>query len=179
MQPLSNIMAGGLMLAALLLTAPGAAAQCTGDDLAKAVNDAGAALRKLSAENTPRLFDVKAEIVCERGTLYLDGGPGALQVFAPGEAACPDTFVSPTVQGRAVGFDVESINHFIDCVADDTRPDVGFTRFRIARAVVDLPHPDSPTRPYVSPARTEKLTPSTARTRPCRRLKIGPRLNGK
>jgi hypothetical protein len=55
MQPLYNIMAGGLMLAALLLTAPGAAAQCTGDDLAKAVNDAGAALRKLSAENTPRL----------------------------------------------------------------------------------------------------------------------------
>ncbi|MFZ1102671.1 MAG: DUF1134 domain-containing protein [Hyphomicrobiaceae bacterium] len=54
MQPLSNIIAGGLLLAALL-AAPGAAAQCTGDDIAKAVNDAGAALRKLSADNTPRL----------------------------------------------------------------------------------------------------------------------------
>jgi hypothetical protein len=54
MQPLSNIIAGALLLVALL-AAPGAAAQCTGDDLAKAVNDAGAALRKLSADNTPRL----------------------------------------------------------------------------------------------------------------------------
>jgi hypothetical protein len=58
MQPLSNIMARTLLLAALL-AAPGAArvaaAPCAGDDLAKAVNDAGAALRKLSAENTPRL----------------------------------------------------------------------------------------------------------------------------
>jgi hypothetical protein len=54
MQPLSNIIVGGLLLAALL-AAPGAAAQCTGDDIAKAVNDAGAALRKLSADNTPRL----------------------------------------------------------------------------------------------------------------------------
>ena len=29
-----------------------------------------------------------------------------------------------------------------------------------------LPQPDSPTSPSVSPARTEKLTPSTARTTP-------------
>jgi hypothetical protein len=54
MQPLSNILAGWILLAALL-AAPGAAAQCSGDDIAKAVNDAGAALRKLSADNTPRL----------------------------------------------------------------------------------------------------------------------------
>jgi hypothetical protein len=54
MQRLSNIMMSGLLFATLL-AAPAEAAQCTGDDLAKAVNDAGAALRKLSADNTPRL----------------------------------------------------------------------------------------------------------------------------
>jgi hypothetical protein len=54
MQPLSNIIAGCLLVT-MLLAAPGAAAQCTGDDIAKAVDDAGAALRKLSADNTPRL----------------------------------------------------------------------------------------------------------------------------
>jgi hypothetical protein len=47
------------MLAFLLLAAlhaePGDAADCTADDFGKAVNDAGAALRTLSAENTPRL----------------------------------------------------------------------------------------------------------------------------
>ena len=59
MQPLSNILAGGLLLAALL-AAPsgpgGAAAQCTGDDIAKAVNDAGRRpAQALARENTPRL----------------------------------------------------------------------------------------------------------------------------
>src|SRR5262245_22587325 len=65
MQPLSNIMVGGLMLAALL-AAPGAAAQCAGDDLAKAVNDAGAALRKLSADNTPRLQEKMSQLKAKK-----------------------------------------------------------------------------------------------------------------
>src|SRR5262245_781751 len=43
-----------LVLVALRVT-PGEAVECTADEFAKAVNDAGAALRKLSAENTPRL----------------------------------------------------------------------------------------------------------------------------
>jgi hypothetical protein len=43
-----------LLLVALSVT-PGDAVECTAEDFAKAVNDAGAALRKLSAENTPRL----------------------------------------------------------------------------------------------------------------------------
>ena len=36
----------------------------------------------------------------------------------------------------------------------------------MAMAVIDLPHPDSPTRPMVSPARTVKLTLSTIFTSP-------------
>src|SRR5690349_21544282 len=35
-----------------------------------------------------------------------------------------------------------------------------------SRPVVDLPQPDSPTRPSVSPRRTAKSSPSTARTAP-------------
>src|SRR5215475_9673261 len=34
----------------------------------------------------------------------------------------------------------------------------------MSRATVDLPQPDSPTRPKVSPRAIEKLTPSTARS---------------
>ena len=45
-------------------------------------------------------------------------------------------------------------------------PAVGSSSLMIARPVVDLPHPDSPTRPSVSPASTEKQTPSTACTAP-------------
>jgi hypothetical protein len=54
MRQLLNGMAAVFLLA-LLCAARGDAAVCTGEDFAKAVNDAGAALRTLSAENTPRL----------------------------------------------------------------------------------------------------------------------------
>src|SRR5579859_6665197 len=47
------------------------------------------------------------------------------------------------------------------------------------RASVDLPHPDSPTSPIVSPLRTSKLTSSTACTRPISRWNTIPRLIGK
>ncbi len=43
-----------------------------------------------------------------------------------------------------------------------TSPAVGSISRRMQRPVVDLPHPDSPTRPSVSPASTEKDTSSTA-----------------
>jgi hypothetical protein len=54
MRRLLHTMAAFLALAAHS-AASAAAADCTADDFARAVNDAGAALRKLSAENTPRL----------------------------------------------------------------------------------------------------------------------------
>jgi hypothetical protein len=44
-----------LLVLAVHSVAPGEAIECTAEDFGKAVNDAGAALRKLSAENTPRL----------------------------------------------------------------------------------------------------------------------------
>ena len=47
-----------------------------------------------------------------------------------------------------------------------TEPDVAGSRRSSMRPVVDLPHPDSPTRPSVSPRRTWKLTPQTACTTP-------------
>ena len=47
-----------------------------------------------------------------------------------------------------------------------TDPDVGRNSWRTVRPVVDFPQPDSPTRPSVSPGKTSKETPSTARTAP-------------
>ena len=43
-----------------------------------------------------------------------------------------------------------------------TRPLVALTRPMMARAKVDLPHPDSPTTPNVSPSYRRRVTPSTA-----------------
>src|SRR5262245_29758172 len=48
--------------------------------------------------------------------------------------------------------------------SNTTLPDVGGGSWIIARAVVDLPHPDSPTRPNVSPSRMSRLTSETAWT---------------
>ena len=45
-------------------------------------------------------------------------------------------------------------------------PPVGGRSRTAMRANVDLPHPDSPTKPSVSPRRMESDTPSTARTSP-------------
>src|SRR6516162_2180712 len=57
-------------------------------------------------------------------------------------------------------------------------PAVGLISLTIMRAAVDLPQPDSPTMPSVSPARTAKEMPSTANTEPNRRPKM-PRRTGK
>src|SRR5262245_5754547 len=51
-----------LFMLPALHVAPGSAADCTADEIAKAVNEAGAALRKLSAENTPRLQGKMAQL---------------------------------------------------------------------------------------------------------------------
>src|ERR1700726_3870006 len=48
-----------------------------------------------------------------------------------------------------------------------TTPSALGTRRMIALPKVDLPQPDSPTRPSVSPASSSKDTSSTARTAPC------------
>ena len=55
MRRLLRISVALLVLVAFRATPGEAADTCTSDDFAKAVNDAGAALRKLSADNTPRL----------------------------------------------------------------------------------------------------------------------------
>src|SRR5262245_22484380 len=57
-----------------------------------------------------------------------------------------------------------------------TSPEVGSMRRRIDRPVVDLPHPDSPTRPRVSPAMMSKVTSSTACTRATSLEKRPPRM---
>jgi len=79
----------------------------------------------IMAAGTPRLFDVKCELVAEKGSFFFSGGPDALEVFTPAEAVNVDTAVCPVVHGRAVGFGIESIRHFAQSVCTDTEPIVG------------------------------------------------------
>ena len=58
-------------------------------------------------------------------------------------------------------------------------PAVGSSSRTMQRASVDLPQPDSPTIPRVSPALTLKVTPSTAFTEAISFWKMIPRVIGK
>jgi hypothetical protein len=58
-------------------------------------------------------------------------------------------------------------------------PPVESSRRMTQRAIVDLPQPDSPTTPSVSPFLIVKETPSTARTRATSFWKMIPRVTGK
>src|SRR4051812_45898616 len=58
-------------------------------------------------------------------------------------------------------------------------PEVGFSRPTSSLASVDLPQPDSPTPPSVSPRGSSMSTPSTARTAPTLVLKTMPWVIGK
>src|SRR3954447_8943237 len=58
-------------------------------------------------------------------------------------------------------------------------PAVGFSSATRSFDTVDLPQPDSPTRPTVSPRHRVMFTPSTARTWPIVRLNTTPCVSGK
>src|SRR3954453_21736623 len=60
-----------------------------------------------------------------------------------------------------------------------TDPPVGFSSPTSNFETVDLPQPDSPTSPSVSPRRSVRFTPSTARTWPTVRLKTIPWVSAK
>src|SRR5437870_9850309 len=62
------------------------------------------------------------------------------------------------------------------CAPNQTSPEVGSMSRRVVRPVVDLPQPDSPTRPSVSPGRMSNDTSSTACTRATSRESRPPRI---
>jgi len=80
-------------------------------------------------QSSPSLIDHKCEIIGTDGAIYLDLTHG--QTLAkytaktPGgfpDASFPDMFVTPEVHGRQLGFSVESIYHFVECLRDEKAP---------------------------------------------------------
>jgi len=73
--------------------------------------------------NTPNIIDLKCEIIGDAGALYVDcSHHRVLQRYSPGVATYPDVLVAPVVQGKQLGFAVESIRHFAECVLEDREP---------------------------------------------------------
>lgn len=75
------------------------------------------------AETAPVVCDFRAEIVGSKGTCYIDVlRSGAVEKYTAKEASYPDVFCRPQVLGRNMGFGVESIRHFADCVITGKPP---------------------------------------------------------
>lgn len=83
----------------------------------------------LLPQSSPALVDHKIEVIGTRGAIYLD--PTHSRVMAKHteltpqghpHAAYPDMLVMPEVHGRQVGFAVESIYHFVECLRDGKTP---------------------------------------------------------
>jgi len=71
----------------------------------------------------PTVFEFKAEIVGEKGTLFADcNSHRMLQQFTEQDATYPDVGAQPVVHGKPVGFTIESIRHFLDCVIRGEQP---------------------------------------------------------
>lgn len=83
------------------------------------------------------------------GVARVEGGVGILEDHLEVEPPLADGFV-----GRAVRFSPWRM----------TAPAVGRWSCMMVRERVDLPQPDSPTRPRISPCSTARLTPLTAQT---------------
>jgi len=80
-------------------------------------------------QSAPALIDHRIEIIGTRGVIHINPQQcGALAKYTERtpqgfpDAELPDMFVTPEVHGRQVGFAVESIYHFIECVRDGKPP---------------------------------------------------------
>lgn len=80
-------------------------------------------------QQSPALIDHKVEILGARGAVYLDPSHNrAFEKYSPETATgfphppYADMLVSPEVHGKQVGFAVESIHHFVDCIEQGQPP---------------------------------------------------------
>lgn len=75
------------------------------------------------SESFPTVFEFKLELVGSKGHVMADlSGHRMLQKYTEEGGTYPDVIAAPIVHGRAVGFAVESIRHFVDCVLEDKQP---------------------------------------------------------
>ena len=80
-------------------------------------------------QSSPSLIDHKCEIIGSKGVIYIDPTHCApiakYTAKTPAgfpHAEYPDMFITPELHGRQMGFSVETIYHFVECVRDGKQP---------------------------------------------------------
>jgi len=78
-------------------------------------------------DSLPTVIDFKCEIIGSSGAFYLDvSSHRTIQKYTQNKASYPDVLGSPVIHDKQMGFTVESIRHFADCVINDKEPMVTF-----------------------------------------------------
>jgi len=92
-------------------------------------------------DSLPTVIDFKCQIIGSEGAVYMDmSGHRTIQKYTKEHVSYPDVLGSfSTVPGRPMGFTIESIRHFVDCVVNDKEPMVtgedGLAATRIISAI--------------------------------------------
>ncbi len=80
-------------------------------------------------QSSPSLIDHKCEIIGTKGVIYLDPthhrAVAKYTAKTPAgfpDASFPDVFITPEIHGKQMGFSVESIYHFVECLRDGKKP---------------------------------------------------------
>jgi predicted dehydrogenase len=71
---------------------------------------------------SPTIAEFKLELIGDRGCIYTDHSRGRSIEKVTDRYSIPDTYVYYDLYGKPLGFTVECINHFIECVAEDREP---------------------------------------------------------
>jgi predicted dehydrogenase len=87
-------------------------------------------------ESSPTIVDFKLEVVGEKAAFYYDPMPERLMKLGPERAECVDTHGAVPIHGRTVGFCVESVRYFADCVIGGVPPLAGYADGLAATSVV-------------------------------------------
>jgi len=87
-------------------------------------------------DSNPSVVDFKLEVVGDKGALYFDPSPERLLKSTGQEISTVDTYACLRVHGKAVGFAVESILHFVDCLQAGREPIAGFEDGREVTRIV-------------------------------------------
>jgi predicted dehydrogenase len=94
----------------------------------------------LLPQSAPSVFDLKCEVVGSEATLHIDTSSNrALEVLSAEGVRHAEILGGPVVHGKQLGFMVESIKHFADCVIHNRDPlvpgEVGLEVTRVACAI--------------------------------------------
>ncbi|MDH4180320.1 MAG: Gfo/Idh/MocA family oxidoreductase [Armatimonadota bacterium] len=96
----------------------------------------------LLPESAPHIVDSKCEIVGTKAAIHIDTTSSrTLVIDDDSRVRYVDVLGGPLVHGRQLGFAIESIRHFADCVLHDTEPvvpgEVGLEVTRTIQAIMD------------------------------------------